>query len=123
VVLSIAQIIKFVMVLAAESELVALFVTAREMIPHFQTLIDMGWPQPKSPTQMDHSIAAGVTNKMIVPCRSKMIDMRFWWLRYCTSQDQLCYYWDASYKTWADYHTKHHPETYHEAHRNTHAGI
>ena len=33
-VLSIAQIIKFVMASAAKSELVALFVMAREMIPH-----------------------------------------------------------------------------------------
>ncbi len=41
-VLSIAQIIKFVMASAAEAELAALFVTAREMIPHRQTLIDMG---------------------------------------------------------------------------------
>jgi hypothetical protein len=50
-VLSIAQIIKFVMASAVESELAALFVAAREMIPHRQTLIDMGWPQPKSPIQ------------------------------------------------------------------------
>jgi hypothetical protein len=33
-VLSIAQIIKFVIASAAKSELAALFVTAREMIPH-----------------------------------------------------------------------------------------
>jgi hypothetical protein len=66
-VLSIAHIIKFVMASAAEAELAALFVTAREMIPHRQTLIDMGWPQPKSPIQTDYSTAAGVTNKTIVP--------------------------------------------------------
>jgi hypothetical protein len=41
-ILSIAQIIKFVMALAAKSELAALFITAREMIPHRQTLIAMG---------------------------------------------------------------------------------
>jgi hypothetical protein len=74
-ILSIAQIIKFVMALAAESELAALFITAREMIPHCQTLITMGWPQPKSSIQMDNSTAAGVTNKTIVPHRSKMMDM------------------------------------------------
>jgi hypothetical protein len=91
-VLSIAQIIKFIMALAAESELAALFVTAREMIPHRQTLIDMGWPQPKSPIQTDNSTATGVTNNTIVPCRSKMMDMRFWWLRCCASQDQFQYY-------------------------------
>jgi hypothetical protein len=49
-VLSTAQIIKFLMAPAAKSELAALFVTAREIIPHRQTFISMGWPQPKSPT-------------------------------------------------------------------------
>ena len=68
-ILSIAQIIKFVMASAAESELAALFITAREMIPHRQTLIALGWPQPKSPIQTDNSTAAGVTNKTIVPRR------------------------------------------------------
>jgi hypothetical protein len=80
-VLSIAQTIKFVMASAAKSELAALFVTAREMIPHRQTLISMGWPQPKSPIQTDNSTAAGVINKTIVPRRAKMMDMRFWWFR------------------------------------------
>jgi hypothetical protein len=77
-VLSIAQIIKFVMASAAESKLAALFITARKMIPHCQTLIDMGWPQPKSPIQTDKSTAAGVVNNTIVPRWSKMMDMRFW---------------------------------------------
>ena len=122
-VLSIAQIIKFVMASAAKSELAALFVTAREMFPHRQTLIAMGWPQPKTPIQTDNSTAVGVTNKTIVPRRAKMMDMRFWWLRCPASQDQFRYYWDAGSKNWADYHTKHHPDAYHEAHRPTHAGI
>ena len=122
-VLSVAQIIKFVMASAAESELAALFITAREMIPHRQTLIDMGWPQPKSPIQTDNSTASGVVNNTIVPRRSKMMDMRLWWLRCRASQDQFRYYWDAGSKNWADYHTKHHPDTYHESHRTTHAGI
>jgi hypothetical protein len=108
---------------ASESELAALFVMAREMIPHHQTLIAMGWPQPKSPIQTDNSTAAGVTNKTIVPRRAKMMDMRLWWLWCRGSRDQFCYYWDAGSKNWADYHTKHHPDTYHKAHRITHAGI
>jgi hypothetical protein len=86
-VLSIAQIIKFVMASAAEVELAALFVTVWEMIMHRQTLIEMGWPQPKSPIQTDNSTAAGVTNKTIVPCRAKMMDMRLRWLRCRGSQN------------------------------------
>ncbi len=122
-VLSIAQIITFVMASAAEAELAALFATAQEMIPHRQILIDMGWPQPKIPIQTDNSTAAGVTNKSIVPRRAKMMDLGLWWLRCGGSQEQFCFYWDAGSKNWADYHTKYHPDTYHEAHRITHAGI
>jgi hypothetical protein len=59
---------------AAKSELAALFVTAREMIPHRQTLISMGWPQPKSPIQTDNLSATCVTNKTIVPRWAKMMD-------------------------------------------------
>ncbi len=103
-ILSIAQINKFVMASAVEAELAALFVTAQEMIPHRQTLIDMGWSQPKSPIQTDNSTAAGVTNKTIVPRRAKIMDMCLWWLRCHGSQEQFCYYWDARSKNWADYH-------------------
>jgi hypothetical protein len=92
---------------AAKSELAAQFVTAREMIPHQQTLITMGWPQPKSPIQMNNSTAAGITNKMIVPHQDKMMGMHFWWLHCRASQDQFYYYWEAGSKNWADYHTKH----------------
>ncbi len=105
-VLSIAQIIKFVMASAAESKLAALFITACKMIPHRQTLIDMGWPQPKSPIQTDNCTAAGVDNNNIVPRRSKMMDMNFLWLHCGASQDQFRYYWDAGSKNWADYNTQ-----------------
>ena len=111
-ILSIAQIIKFVMASASKAKLAALFITAREMIPHRQTLTDMGWPQPKSPIQTDNATAAGVTNNTIVLRRSKMIDMQIWWLRCRVSQDQFRYYWDSENKNWADYHTKHQPDTY-----------
>ncbi len=123
VVITIATIIKFVMVSAAEDELAALFIAACEMVPHRQTFIDMGWPQPRSPIQTDNSTAVGVTSKTIVPKWSKMMDMRLWWLRCWGSQTQFWYYWDAGSKNLADYSTKHHPNIYHKAHHPTHAGI
>jgi hypothetical protein len=42
VVLTIATIIKFVMASAAKAELAALFIAACKMVPHLQTLINMG---------------------------------------------------------------------------------
>ncbi len=122
-VLTIATIIKFVMALAAEAELAALFIVAHKMVPHRQTLINMGWPQPRSPIQTYNSTAIGVTNKTMVPKRAEMMDMRLWWLQCCGSQKQFPYYWDVGSKNWADYSTKHHPDIYHEAHCSTHAGI
>jgi hypothetical protein len=41
-VLTIATLIKLVMASAAEAELAALFVAAHKVVPHCQTLIDMG---------------------------------------------------------------------------------
>ena len=76
VVLTIATIIKFVMALTAEAELAALFIAARKMIPHRQTLIDMGCPQPRSPVQANNSTAIWVTNKTIVAKRANMMDMQ-----------------------------------------------
>ena len=66
-VLTIANIIKFVMSSMAEVELVGLFITAKEMVPLRQSLLKMGWLQPPSPIQMDNSSAVGVTNNTIVP--------------------------------------------------------
>ena len=43
-VLTVAQIIKFVMTSAAGAKLGALFITAQKMISLRQTLIEMGWP-------------------------------------------------------------------------------
>jgi hypothetical protein len=66
-ILSISQIMKFVMSSAAEAELGALYTTAKETVPLQQTLIKMGWPQPRTPIQTDNSTAIGITNLTIVP--------------------------------------------------------
>jgi hypothetical protein len=103
------------LLLATESELTALFITAQEMIPHRQT--SSPWVVPNQKSCLDlYFTAAGVTNKTIVLCKAKMMDMQFWWFHCCASQDQFCYYWDAGSKNWANYHTKYHRDTYHKAH-------
>jgi hypothetical protein len=65
-VLSISQIMKFVMSSASKAKLGALYTTAKEMVPLCQTLIKMGWPQTCMPIQTDNSTAIGVTNLTIV---------------------------------------------------------
>jgi hypothetical protein len=48
-ILSIFQIMKYVMSSAAEAEIGPLYTTAKEMVPFSQTLIKLGWPQPCTP--------------------------------------------------------------------------
>jgi len=121
-ILTMSQIIKFVMASAAEAELAALYNTAREMVPIRNALEEMGWKQPKSPIQTDNSTATGFINDTIIQRRIKMIWMRLHWLRCREAQGQFRFYWDKGTANMADYHTKHHPPAYHIAHRATHAG-
>jgi hypothetical protein len=65
-ILTMSQVIKYVMASAAEAELAALYNTAREMIPLRNALNEMGWQQPKSPIQTDNSTAAGFVHDTIV---------------------------------------------------------
>ena len=74
-ILTIVQIIKFVMTSAAEAELGALFFTAKALVPIRQTLKDMGWKQPMTPIQIDNTTAAGVVNNTIIPKKSKSMDL------------------------------------------------
>ena len=80
-ILTIAQIIKFVMSSAAEAELGALYISVRKLLPIRQTLIKMGWPQPPTPVQTDNTTAVGVVNKTLVSKKLKSMDLRFHWLR------------------------------------------
>ena len=114
-VLTIAQIIKVVMSSAAEAELGALYINAREVIPLRHLLLEMGHPQPPTPIQTDNSTALGVVNNTIQPKRTKAMDMRFHWLRCRINQQQFRPYWRAGATNLADYVTKHHPAIHHQA--------
>ena len=66
-VLTIAQIIKFVVASASEAELGNMFIIAQAMVSQRNTLEEMGWKKPHSTIQTDNSAAAGVVNNTIVP--------------------------------------------------------
>jgi hypothetical protein len=121
-ILSISQMMKFVMSSAAKAELSALYTTSKEMVPLCQTLIETGWLQPCMPIQTDNSTAIVITNLIIILQNTKSMDLRLWWLCCQESQQQFRYYWDKGNQNWADYHTKHNPPIYHKANRPIHAG-
>ena len=121
-VLTLSQIIKFVASSAAEAELAGLFICAKKMVPLRQSLVEMGWPQPKSPIQTDNTTALGVANKTIVTKKMKSMDMQLWWLRCRKSQGHFRYYWGPGTTNLADYPTKAHPDIHHKLQHPTHAG-
>ena len=77
-VLTIAQIIKYVMSSVAEAELASLFITARKCVALRQTLIEMRWPQQPTPMQVDNATAVGVVTNNIITKQTKSMDMHLW---------------------------------------------
>ena len=118
-VLTLYQIIKFVMSSTSESELGALFITAQEMIAMRNTLKEIQWPQPKSPIQTDNSSATGVVNNIIVPIKLHTMDRRPHWLIFRETQGQFRYYWASGSLNWGDYITKHDPPPLSRIKKNT----
>jgi hypothetical protein len=64
-ILTIAQIIKLVVSLAAEAEVGALYISCREAIPACYTLEFMGHPQPPTPMQTNNTTSLGI------PCQQQ----------------------------------------------------
>jgi hypothetical protein len=118
-VLNVSKILDTVMSSAAEAELGALYVNAREAVPMRHLLEEMGHKQPKTPIQTDNSTACGVVNSTIQPRRTKALDMRFYWLRCRDEQGQFRYYWRPGTENLADYWTKHHCAAHHIEKRPT----
>ena len=113
-VLTLAKIIKFVMSSASKAKLGALFITAQEIVAMRNTLEEMKWSQPKSPTQTDNSAAAGIVKNTIVHRKCKTMDSRLHCLRCREAQGQFRYYWASGNLNWGYYSTKNHPPLYQE---------
>ncbi len=98
---------------AAEAELGALFINAKEAVHIRQILEEMGHPQPWTPMQTNNTTAEGVINNKIQPTCTKAMDMRYHWLRDWEAQGQLNIYWRPSGTNLADSFTKHHVPAHH----------
>jgi hypothetical protein len=117
-VLTIAQIIKAVMSLAAEAKIGALYINCQEAVPARHTLEFLGHPQPPTPIQTDNTMALGVINNNVMK-NLKAMDRKYHWLQDRISQKQFRHYWAPSNKNKGNYVTKHHASVHHEAMRST----
>ena len=107
---------------STKSKMSCLFIRAKAMVQIRQTLIEMGWPHPKSHIQCDNSTVVGVANDTIIQRKTKTMNIQYHWLLCREAQGQLRVFWDPGAHNLANYSTKNHPPLYHEAHRPTHLG-
>jgi hypothetical protein len=68
---TLCSILQFVVALAAEAELGALFLNCQEGMTFKSTLEDLGHPQPKIPVHCDNATAIGIANNTIKRQRSR----------------------------------------------------
>ena len=104
----VCKILCNIMSSVAEAKLGALFLNAEEAVPIRTTLIEMNWPQPPTPIQVDNSTAVVIANQTIKQKMSKAMYMRFYWVIDRIKQGQFKLYWRPGSTNLSDYPTKHH---------------
>jgi hypothetical protein len=113
-ILDISKILRMVVASAAEAEVGALFYNCQDAAGLRTIAIELGHPQPATPVRTDNSTADGIINGTVKQNRSKAIDMRFYWVRDRSEQNQFKIYWAPGKVNLADYLTKHHPGHHHQ---------
>ncbi len=108
-------ILKFVVASAVEAELGALFHNCQDGIIFRQTLLDMGHPQPKTPFHCDKATAVGIGYNTIKRQQSRSMEMQYFWVGDEVAQDMNTLSWHPGQENLADYQSKHHIGSHHQA--------
>jgi hypothetical protein len=115
-----SRILRNVMASATEAETAAIFHNEQEGAWIRNILEEMGNPQPgPTPVQVDNQVADGIANDTVKTKRTKAMDMRFHWIKDREQQKQFRVHWKRGETNLADYFTKHHPPSHHQAVRPT----
>jgi hypothetical protein len=113
-ILIVSKFLKHVMSSAAEAEIGAVFINAKEGAVLRTTLEEGGHKQPPTPMETDNTTATGYSNGTIKQKRTKAMDMRFYWIKDRVKQGQFNVYWGPGFQNLADYFTKHHSPAHHK---------
>jgi len=108
-------VLKFVAASAAEAELGALFLNAKEAKIIRLTLEELGHPQPPTPIHVDNSTTVGIVNNTIKRQKSRSMEMRYFWLLDGHIQKLFNFQYHPGLENLADYPSKAHPGTHHQA--------
>ena len=89
---NIAQIIRNIMTPVADTEIGALFVNSRFVIPAWHLLKETGHPQPPTPIQTNNTTALGFVTKNLQPKATKSTEMNYWFMHDRQDRKQIKYY-------------------------------
>ena len=109
-----SKAIKGVMGSAAEAEVAAAHLNAKEAVAIRSHSEEMGHPQPATRIRTDNAATQGFVNGTIKQKRSRTFDRRLWWLEGREAMLQFRAVWDAGICNLADYPTKHHSAQHHK---------
>jgi hypothetical protein len=113
-ILIISTVLKHVMSSAAEAEIGAVFINAKEGAVLRTTLEELEHPHPHTPLETYNTTATGYSNGTIKQKCTKAMDMCFYWIKDRVKQGQFNVYWGPGYRNLADYFTKHHSPAHHK---------
>jgi hypothetical protein len=113
-ILIISKVLKHLMSSAAEAEIGADFINAKEGAVPCTTLEEVGHPHPPTPMETYNTTVTGYSNITIKQKRTKSMDVCFYWIKDRVKQGQLNVYWGPGYQNLADYFTKHHSPAHHK---------
>jgi hypothetical protein len=80
-ILIVSKVLKHVLSSAAEAEIGAVFINAKEGAVLRTTLEELGHKQPPTPMETDNTTATGYINGTIKQKRTKAMAMRFYWIK------------------------------------------
>jgi hypothetical protein len=106
--LILSKVLKHVMSSAAEAEIGAVFINAKEGAVLRTTSEELGHKQPPTPMETDNTTATGYSNGTSKQKRTEAMDVRFYWIKDRVKQGQFNVNWGPSFQNLADYFTKHH---------------
>lgn len=111
---TLCSFLKFVASSAAEAELGALFMNAKEAKVLRLTLQELGHPQPPTPIHCDNNTATGIANNTVKRQRSRSMEMRYFWIADQVSAGYFDVRWHPGLENLADYLSKHFDGMHHQ---------
>ena len=106
-------ILKFVVALAVEAELEALFLNFKEGRILRSTLRKMGHSQPPTPVRCDNMTATVIANDTAKKQRSQSMEMRLFWVTDQVKSGTFDVQLHPGQESLADYPSKHHGSKHH----------